>query len=166
MLARLLLCRIGAFAALVAAIGCSGEKDLGQYATVSGIVSHNGNPVDGAKVEFHGTTASAEGAKNLFSANTDSTGKYMISGVGANPGIPPGLYKVVITKYIGKGGVMPEGEYDPGQIEAMISDGQGGAAASLKNVLPREYSSPDSSKLSVTVESGKNENVNFDLKGR
>ena len=162
---RSALARAGGFAVLIAAVGCSGT-DLGQFANVSGTVTHNGTPVEGAKVLFQGTTEGEGGAKNTFSAYTDSSGKYAISGVGNNPGIPPGLYKVAITKYLGPKGVMTGEEYDPGQIEAMISDGQGAAAVGLKNLLPKEYASPETTKLSVTVESGKNENVNFDLKGR
>jgi hypothetical protein len=166
MSARLAMCRAAGFVVLLAgAYGCSGSADLGQFATVSGVVTHNGNPVEQAKVEFHGTTESAEGAKDLFSAYTDSSGKYMIAGVGKNPGIAPGLYKVVITKYIGKGARPGDEEYDPGQIEAAMSD-QGIAVASLKNLLPSQYASVETSKLSVTVESGKNVDVNFDLKGR
>jgi hypothetical protein len=162
MSARHALARAGGFVVLVAAVGCSGEPDLGQFATVSGTVTHNGTPVDGAKVEFHGTTESAEGATDLFSAYTDSTGKYVISGVGKNPGIPPGLYKVVVTKYLGKKAA-PGEEYDPGQIEAQMSDGVG-TSPSLRNLLPKEYASIDTTKLSATIEQGKNENVNFDLK--
>ena len=162
MFASRYVARGAAFLALAAAVGCSGGNDLGQFATVSGTVTHNGAPVDGAKVEFHGTTE-AEGKKDAFSSTTDSTGKYMIAGVGKNPGIPPGMYKVVVTKYQGKG-PMPEG-YDPGQIEAQMSDGGGGRPAVI-NLLPKEYSTAGSTKLSATVEQGKNENVNFDLKGK
>jgi hypothetical protein len=143
---------------VVAAAGCGGS---GNFGTVTGIVSHKGSPVDGAKVEFHGTTQDA-GKSDIFSTQTDSSGKYMIAGVGNNPGIPPGIYKVVISKLEGNF-AMAEG-MDAGQLEAQISD-QGANAPvqrTIKNHLPIQYSSLATSKLSATVAPGKND-VNFDL---
>jgi len=148
---------------VVAAMGCGGS---GNFATVTGSVTHKGNPVDGAKVEFHGTTQEA-GKSDIFVTQTDNSGKYLISGVGGKPGISPGMYKVVITKYEGNFALTgPEGGMDAGQLEAQVSDLGAGAPVqkAIKNHLPTEYSSPASTKLSTVVESGKNENVNFELK--
>jgi len=155
------------FLALAVLVGCSGDKATGPFATVSGTVTQGGAPVDGAKVEFHGTTEAAGGARDLFASTTDSSGKYMIAGVGKNAGIPPGMYKVVVTKYRTKSGeVLKAGEkVDEGQLAAQASD-LGPAAAGLINHLPKEFSSPSTTKLSATVQEGKNENVNFDLKGK
>jgi|GEM_PF-1525105 hypothetical protein len=150
---------------VVAAMGCGGS---GNFATVKGTVSHKGNPVDGAKVEFHGTTQDAEkpGKSDIFVTQTDNSGKYVISGVGKNPGIPPGMYKVVISKYEGNIALTgPEGAMDAGQLEAQRSDLGGNAPVqkTIKNHLPDEYASLATTKLSTVVEAGKNENVNFDL---
>jgi hypothetical protein len=147
---------------VVAAMGCGGS---GNFATVTGTVSHKGSPVDGAKVEFHATTQES-GKSYIFVTQTNSSGKYLISGVGERPGIPPGMYKVVITKYEGDIALTgPDGGMDRGQLEAQISDLGGSAPVqkTIKNHLPSEYSSLDTSKLSTIVEAGKNENVNFDL---
>jgi len=156
---RSLVAVIGCYV-VVAAMGCGGS---GNFATVTGTVSHKGSPVDGAKVEFHGTTQNA-GKSDIFLTQTDSSGKYMIAGVGNNPGIPPGMYKVVITKFEGNF-AMAEG-MDAGQLEAQVSDLGASAPVqkTIKNHLPTEYASPASTKLSTVVESGKNVNVNFDLK--
>jgi hypothetical protein len=35
-----------------------------------------------------------------------------------------------------------------------------------RNLLPKDYENVGTTKLSVTVEAGKNENKNFDLKGQ
>jgi len=159
MLARRCLTRALGLVALVVVVGCS--KGNGQFATVSGTITHNGAPVDGARVEFHGTTES-EGKRDVFSTTTDSSGKYMIAGVGKNPGIPPGLYKVVVTKTDMKGGNPNFGKdgFDAGQMEAAGMAGQTG----FINLLPKEYATVGSTKLSVTVDAGKNENKDFDLK--
>jgi hypothetical protein len=146
---------------LVAAVGCGS----GNFATVTGIVTHKGTPVDGAKVEFHGTTQE-EGRSDIFATQTDSSGKYYIAGTGERLGIAPGMYKIVITKLEGNMAAnAPADGMDAGQLEAQMSDmGPGtGGASSIKNHLPAEYASPATTKLSATVEPGKNENVNFDI---
>jgi hypothetical protein len=147
---------------VVAAMGCGGS---GNFGTVMGTVTHKGTPVDGAKVEFHGTTQEA-GRSDIFATQTDSSGKYFIAGIGDRPGIPPGMYKVVITKFEGNVGANAPAEgMDPGQMEAQMSDMAPGTAGAktIKNHLPDEYASPATTKLSSTVQSGKNENINFDI---
>jgi len=138
-------------ALFVALPGCSGKG--GVFVTVSGIVKYNGTPVEGAKVKFISTTESS-GAKLDYSSQTDSSGKYMVAG-GGTSGITPGMYKVVITKLVlpsGKGSPSGE-ELDPLQLE------MSGLGA---NKLPKKYADPNTTKLTATVEPGKNE-ANFDL---
>jgi hypothetical protein len=138
-------------AGMVSALGCSGGS--GSYATVSGVVTKNNAPVDGAKVTFY-STVQAEGQKTgVYSVMTDSSGKYLIAAVGNDPGIPPGMYKVTITKLDLKGA---PAEFDQGQLEA---------AGLAKNLLPMDYESLAKTKLSVTLEPGRNEK-NFELKGQ
>ncbi|HJZ58232.1 MAG TPA: carboxypeptidase-like regulatory domain-containing protein [Gemmataceae bacterium] len=165
--ARSFLVRAGLFVALVALAGCGGKSGL---ATVSGVVTHNGTPVEGATVAFH-STVEVEGKKQpSYAALTDSSGKYVIASVGKEPGIPPGLYKVTVTKLEGKATAAPttaEGGPDPGQLDAQASDtGAGGKGGGPVNLLPKEYATLGSTKLSATLDIGKNENVNFDLKGK
>jgi hypothetical protein len=155
MITRRWLARATGFAALLALAGCTGGGG-GSYARVYGTVTHNGVPVDGAKVKFVGTTET-QGGKDEFTTTTDSGGKYAISGVGDKPGIPPGRYKVVITKLsVKKGGAIPD-DFDQTQLEM---SGLG------VNSLPKEYGDAGTTKLTATVEPGKNENVNFDLTGK
>jgi hypothetical protein len=151
MLARRWFVQTGVFAALVALVGCSGGGS-GSYATVSGTVTQNGTPLDGAKVTFHSTTEVA-GGRGVYGVLTDSSGKYLLAAVGKEPGIPPGMYKVTITKLALKGNLPPD--FDQGQMEA---------SGMARNTLPKDYESLATTKLSVTLQEGKNENVNFDLK--
>jgi hypothetical protein len=139
-------------AGMVSALGCGGGS--GSYATVSGVVTKDSVPVDGARVTFY-STVQAEGQNTgVASVLTDSSGKYLIAAVGKDPGLPPGMYKVTVTKLDPKG-VLQEG-IDQGQLEA---------AGLSKNLLPMDYETLARTKLSVTLESGKNEK-NFDLKGK
>jgi len=148
---------------LALAAGCSGNKNV-SYATVSGVVTHNGNPVDGAKVTFHSTAEVDGKAGGAFSSLTDSSGKYLIAASGNNPGIPAGVYKVTVTKYDGKFPAGADG-MDAGQTEAMVSDTGGAAKGGPTNLLPKEYATLATSKLSATLEAGPNKDVNFALKG-
>lgn len=145
--------RAGAFVALAALVGCSGGGDK-NLATVSGAVTLDGAPLDGAKVTFHGTVE-VNGARGNYSAYTDGGGKYLIAQVGKDPGIPPGMYKVTVTKAEpGAKGALPP-DFDAGQVEA---------AGGGRNTLLQEYETFATTKLSATLQTGKNENVNFELK--
>jgi len=152
------------FLALAVTLGCS-KSSGGTYGTVSGAVTLNSAAVDGARVEFHSTTETGDGKRDVFVTTTDSNGKYMLAAVGKNPGIPPGMYKVVITKTNQKEGNPNQGKegFDQGQVEAAAS---AGGATGFINFLPKEYASIATTKLSATIQEGKNEGVNFDLKGK
>jgi hypothetical protein len=155
MLARRWVIRGVGLTALLATLGCGGKADSGNLATVSGVITQNGAPVDGAKVSFYSTVESG-GNRDSFSATTDSSGKYLIASVGKQPGIPPGMYKVTVTKLtMGSTNLPPD--FDAGQMEA---------SGMAKNTLFKDYESPVTTKLSVTLEPGKNENKNFELKNK
>jgi len=165
MFVRKVLTLTALFAAVVSLSGC-GKR--GGFATVSGVVTHNGSPVDGAKIIFHSTVEVDGKPAQAYGAQTDSSGKYVIATSGRDqPGIPPGLYKVTVVKYEGKGMTPGEG-MDAGQIDAALSDTGGTAkgAGLINNLLPMMYAKPETSKLSATIEVGKNKDVNFDLKGK
>ncbi len=137
---------------LAGALGCS--KGSGTFATVSGVVTHNGNPVEGAKVTLYSTVQGEGEQGTVCSAQTDSSGKYLIAQFGKDPGIPPGLYKVTVTKLVAEGNLPPD--FDQGQLEA---------SGTARNRLPKDYENLVTTKLSVTLEPGKNEGKDFELKG-
>jgi len=157
--------QVAVFLGVITLIGC-GKKE-GSYATVSGVVTFNGNPVEGARIAFHSTVEVDGKQGTSFGAQTDSSGKYVIAAIGKDPGIPPGLYKVTVVKWEGGKGPAGSADIDQGQLDAMASD-TGGAAGKggPVNLLPKEYGNPANTKLSATLEAGKNENVNFALKGK
>jgi hypothetical protein len=162
MFSRRCFAQVAAFAVLAALVGCS--KNDGTYATVSGVVTHNGTPVEGAKITFHGTVE-VDGKTPAFAAMTDSSGKYAILSVGKEPGIPPGMYKVTVTKLEGKG-ITPGEGMDAGQLDAMASDTGAAVKGGVVNLLPKQYSTAALTKLSVTLEAGKNEGKDFPLTGK
>lgn len=152
---RILLVQVAGLAMLAGVAGCSRGGD-GSLATVSGTVKFNDVPADGAKITFYSTAEAGGKSVGPFSATTDSSGKYVIASVGKEPGLPPGMYKVTITKMDTATANLPP-DFDQGQMEA---------AGLGKNALPKEYENPKTTKLSVTLEPGKNENKDFNLKGK
>jgi len=159
---RWLIQTLGFLTLTTLVVGC-GNKG-GVYATVSGVITHNGTPVEGAQIIFHPTVEVDGKKQQSYAALTDSSGKYVIASVGKEPGFPPGLYKITIAKQQGKGAAAAE--LDAGQLDAMTSDTGPTGKSGPVHLLPREYATLGSSKLSATLQEGKNENVNFDLKGK
>lgn len=116
--------------------------------TVSGKVVLEGQPLPGAQIVFVGEGQN----RGPFVTTSDPEGRYNIRGDG-NKGIAPGSYKVAVTKLVGKGGVLPQGE----ALEVARQKG------TLKNLLHSRYETAQTSPLGAVVGSGSNK-VDLDLK--
>ncbi len=80
---------ISTFACLLAALtGCAGEK----LTSVSGVVTLDGKPVEGATVTF-----ASEDGKTTASGSSDASGNFSLMS-GEKTGAPAGNYKVMVTK--------------------------------------------------------------------
>ena len=87
---------------IAARIGKWSDSHVGR-AVVSCIVMHNGQPLSGATVKFIPERFLADDLPETASGTTRQTGLAMISmpaGPGSDtpPGVPPGMYRVEITK--------------------------------------------------------------------
>src|SRR5262249_40634110 len=100
-------------AGVVGTLGCSKGRS-GTFAQISGSVTKDGAPVDGAKVTFYSTVQAEGSKKGVASVLTDNSGRYLLATVGDDPGLAPGMYKVTITK-LDMVGVGQEG-IDQGQL--------------------------------------------------
>lgn len=160
--------RVGLVLVMVAtalACGCapSGPDHPATYA-VTGKVTLDGNPVEGAVVAF---VPSAGG--NSATGITDASGAYQLSSFGSNDGAVPGEYKVKVTKFQGAGG-----EVAPGAVTGPVDDGgqhpenyveSAEDAAPAENELPASYADATTSGLSATVTENASQNVfDFELK--
>jgi hypothetical protein len=114
-------------------LGCSGG---GPALPVNGIVTIDDKPLDGATVTFYGET----GAGGFARTGTD--GKFVITGMKGQDGLPPGSYKVTVSKMNAADG----SEIDP-------SDPAVGAVTEVdvKNDLPPVYSDPSQTILKYSV---------------
>jgi hypothetical protein len=126
--------------ALLAAVGCGGGT-----ATVGGVVTLDGKPLEGAVVTFSPTGGDPNGGVGGSSGRTDAEGRYTLRTViDDKPGAAVGKHRVVISKFGGTDPKNPEG---------------GG-----KEMLPLKYS--QNSELTFDVPAGGSDKANFDLKSK
>ena len=154
-----LWCTMVVVAALLA-VGCQpeGPSHPPTYG-VTGTVTLDGNPVEGATVTFvPGQTG------DPAVGTTDASGKYSLKSFGSEDGATPGEYQVTVTKFD-----FAEAGGGSGGNDAEMPDDYGGAAAggegaddSGKNALPAKYAIAAESGLSATVTEDASQNV-FDL---
>lgn len=137
-----------ALVALVALVGCSSSSGTKPVA-VSGKVTYKGVPVPGAMVQFMPTSKEGEPA----SGRTDASGQYQLVSPKGAQGVPPGEYKVAISRMIG-----PDGKELPPDVSPFSGGGKEG--------MPSFYSSMQDTQLTATVLAGASTKIDFALTGR
>lgn len=146
---------------LVVLVGCK-TRDRGnipQTAPVSGTVTLDGKPVDGATVVFVPTGTPAYGAYAI----TDSSGRFTLKSSETVTGAVPGGYLVQVTKLVpdtsGSVAVTPE----EAEHEGQAGGGSQVSVGRTKNVLPEKYANPKTSGIEVTVPAEGIENLEIKL---
>ncbi|QDT93183.1 carboxypeptidase-like regulatory domain-containing protein [Gimesia algae] len=125
--------------------GCGGtEEKLPQRTAVSGIVTFDGEPVEGASITFRPVEESGQTANG----RTNDEGQFQMGTFEGTDGVVAGDYIVMISKIKSKSiaKVLPEDDpnYDP--------DPQ--PEPPPENLLPEKYSQAETSGLTVTVLKG------------
>src|SRR5262245_4547829 len=80
---------------LAGAAGCGGKYTP---VPVSGVVTLNGKPVEGATVYFYAVGDAKDG--RVAQGTTNKEGEFRLSTLGKEDGALPRRYKVVVTKYV------------------------------------------------------------------
>ena len=117
------------------AVGCGAKSEGPETYPVTGVVTLKGAPVDGAVLQFTPTSPDAGIAGAQVMTKPDGTFVVTINldmGKTTKTGLPPGDYKVAITKL-------------------QIAPGQSAPNIPPKNVLPPDYATIESTPLTVTV---------------
>lgn len=139
--------------------GCDSTPRL-ETVPVSGVVTLDGEPVEGATVTFRPVNPEQGIAA---SGKTDKDGVYKLTAVGAGAdvkvtpgsGTVPGQYQVTVTK-----NVVPDRPEDYEEWASQSSaqgDPAAVAAQQITYVVPRKYNRPQTSGLQVTVKDGEND---------
>jgi hypothetical protein len=132
------------------AVGCGGPATV----PVSGTVTLDGEPVDGATVTFV-----PEGEGRPANGNTDASGNFTLTTFTGGDGALPGSYNVTVFKTAapveadtegedaGAAGDESEGEVNPDVMGADVS-------ADAESLLPAKYSVATTTDLKVEVKAG------------
>jgi hypothetical protein len=129
------------------AVGCGTKSEGPETYPVTGVVTLKSAPVDGAVLQFTPTSPDAGIAGAQAMTNPDGTFEVKINldmGKTTKMGLPPGDYKVAITKL-------------------QVAPGQSAPNIPPKNVLPPEYATIESSPLTATVKADGENRFEFPL---
>jgi len=155
------LSAIVAFGAVVLFAGCGTSM-----VKVNGVVTLDGNPVEGATVTF----VSEDGA-NMYIGRTDPSGQFSLGAGEKNQGAPAGTYKVLIVKtpVIPGAESMSAGSPEATKTMAKMASEQssksggtpligmmkaptpGASGPKIKSELPTVYAAVDSTPFTVKV---------------
>ena len=106
---------------------------------VSGTVSLEGTPLASADLYFIGQGAN----KDRFQAKSQENGRYTLRS-NTNAGVPPGEYKITVSKVALPDGSLPARE----DFEKAMRTGK------LKNIIDKQYETPETTPLRVVVKEG------------
>lgn len=149
-----------AFASAIS-IGCGGGNGFPPPSPVTGTVTYQGKPVEGASVSF----LTSDSAGRAASGTTDASGVYKLTTFAPDDGALPGSYTVTIAKSTSS---IPDSEVDvtaPGEgyEEMMAAAGSNTLSKLNKDELPTKYSNPAESDLKASVEADKPNQFDFEL---
>lgn len=129
------------------AVGCGAKSEGPETYPVTGVVTLKGAPVDGAVLQFTPTSPEAGIAGAQVMTKPDGTFEVTINlnmGKTTKTGLPPGDYKIAITKF-------------------QVAPGQSAPNIPPKNVLPPEYATIESSPLTAKVKADGENHFEFPL---
>ena len=136
----------------VTVIGCgSGKPGTVQ---VTGVVTLDGNPVEKAAVMLMPTDSKSGGLP--ASGATDQKGQFTLKTEKIGPGALPGSYRATVIKKETSGILAGPNGLDGGIAPGGIKE---------KWIIPKKYSMPNESGLTVEVKAGM-EPLSFDLKSK
>lgn len=154
-------------AGLATCVGCGGPEGVPGVVRVSGTVTLDGTPVEGATVSFR-----PEGDTRAASGLTDASGVFHLTTLNSGDGALPGSYKVSISKMEDTD---PAHQVTGEEFAAMVAGGKPPPMGptkpgrQTKNVgmkyhVPQKYLDPEKSGLTAEVKAGGDNDFTFDLK--
>lgn len=145
--------------ALTVFAGCGNADKAAKFdlTPVSGTVTLDGKPLADADLGFSYQDVSPAGFFGS-AARTDSQGRYELR-TGEKVGTLTGHHRVVVSRVVARSGatIKPEEGLDLAQLSA---------AGEVTQTIPVKYTDAATTDLLATVEKGKADGYNFDLKSQ
>ncbi len=130
--------------------GCGYRRP--QRIPTTGTVRLDGKEVSGASLVFIPT-----GGGRMAMATSDEQGAFSVSSFGGNDGLPPGTYRIVVTKQA----LTAKAAKRADRLREQGSVGDDGKATAVEfeeqdyeNLLPLQYADPESTPLVIDISSG------------
>jgi len=145
-----------ALVGLAIVVGCGGPaRDPNRPATVAvtGTVTYNGSPVEGATVTFVTDSKDGRGAVG----KTDGSGRFSLTTFDAGDGAIPGSYKVGVAK-VELVGVLSEEESNK-----YLERGENPPPPKERHLVPQKYNSAQNSGLVADVKAEGGNDFTFEL---
>lgn len=145
---------------LAVAAGCSGSSDRPKLARASGIVTLDGEPVEGAIVNFLPVAGG-----RLATGTTDATGRYTLTTFDKDDGAAVGEHYVGVVKMGGEGMQQVAQAEVPAGEEGLLPDlsAPGVKQPEIEYLVPEKYGNPKESQLKATVPAGGADDLNISL---
>lgn len=137
----------GLLAGLLGVVGCGGGSGAEGYVPVSGNIKVDDQTASNAEVTFipQGNTPGNGGT-----GVTDSTGRYEISSPQGKKGLPPGKYKVTVSRRLNPDGSPPDPNTPPIESNA-------------RETLPPKYVDREKTELTANISEGDKRSFDFSL---
>lgn len=145
-----------ALAPLLAGCGQSvQDPNRPQTVEVTGTVTYNGSPVEGATITFNPATRTAESRGAV--GKTDDSGSYQLTTFEAADGAIPASYTVTVAKTETQGALSEE------EVNKYYERGETPPKPETKDLLPAKYKTPAESGLTADVTEGGDNVFDFEL---
>lgn len=157
---------IAALTCVVTIVGCGGGSSNPTTYPMSGTVTQNGAPVEGAVVSLVDVTVASDPNASGHSAVgvTDGSGKYTLTTFENSDGAVPGQYKVRVFKYKSDGTQQVDAQPATGGGESVDfgddyvppDEAAPQSTPPPQHLLPAKYASVSATPLEYTVTEGAN----------
>lgn len=139
--------------------GCGGPKGLEDLNTASGVITLDGEPIEGAQITLVPT-----GTGRSAGAVSDAKGVFKFQTLQANDGVADGEYIVTVTKLRTENPYTEEEQKMLNESGRRHNDvfGKDRPEPTTVNELPRKYSLPQTSGLTLTI-AGNSKDLKIEL---
>ncbi len=149
-------------AALCVGCGDSRSGSRAELASAAGVVTHNGEPVADATLEFR---SAADVPNSLAAGRTDADGKFTPTTDRPNDGALPGAYKVVVKKEVQTidGLTLDEWQKEQGYDGVGDPPEYDKDAPVTEQMLPVPYSNAETTPLTIEIPAKGNKKIVVEL---